>query len=267
MLYLSGPVKAEQGSYELLAGQLNVELDEQLRARGVIVAYEHPEFHMLGASPVSISADEFSAPFAEKGWLERIIAEGNVHARARGPVDDNRLDAARAEIELAARTGLPRLLTATGDVRVQSDSGAGVSRRLVTSKLEVTFVAGGNNAGHTVRIGLATAPAATYDSEEPVAPAKAPALYPSVSSSSVPSASRFEHIHLVAQRLDAAFGPVNELREIHGSGGVELERRERAQGQDSEAETSTGRDMVAYFGADGLWSTVDETGDVRLASE
>ena len=262
-LYLSGPVKAEQGNYELLAGQLNVELDARLRARRIL-AHEHPEFHVLGASPVAISADEFSAPVAETGWLERIIAQGNVHARARGPVDDNRLDAARAEIELLPRTGLPRLLTATGDVQAQSDSDAGVSRRLVTSKLEVTFVAGGNNAGHTVRIGLATAPAATFDSEEPVASAKAPALHPSVSSSSVPSASSFEHIHLVAQRLDAIFGPVNELREVHGSGGVELERRERAQGQDSAAETSTGRDMVAHFGADGMWSTVDETGDVRL---
>ena len=263
MLYLSGPVKAEQGSYELSAGQLNVELDERLHPRRG-VAHEHPEFHMSGTRPISISADEFSAPFADNGLLERIIAQGSVHARARGPADDNRLDAGRAEIELVAGTSRPRLLTATGDVRVQSDSGAGVSRRLVTPKLEVTFVAGRNVTDHSVQIGLITTAAATLDSEEPVAPSKAPALHPSVSGSSVPSASRLERIHLAAQRFDAIFGPFNELREIHGSGGVELERRERAQGQDSAAQTSAGRDIVAHFAADGLWSSVDETGDVHL---
>jgi lipopolysaccharide export system protein LptA len=268
MLYLSGPVKAEQGSYELSAGQLNVELDERLRPRRG-VANEHPEFHMSGTRPISISADEFSAPFAANGSLARIIAEGSVHARARGPADDNRLDAGRAEIELVADTSRPRLLTATGDVRVQSDSGAGVSRRLVTPKLEVTFLAGRNITDRSVQIGLITTAAATLDSEEPVAPSKPPAIRPSVSgssvsSSSVPSASRLERIHLAAQRLDAIFGPFNELREIHGSGGVELERRERAQGQDSAAQTSAGRDIVAHFAADGLWSSVDETGDVHL---
>jgi lipopolysaccharide export system protein LptA len=263
IIYLSGPVKADQGSYELSAGQLNVELDERMRPRRV-VAHEHPEFHMSSNQPVAISADEFSAPFAENGSLARIIAQGSVDARARGPADDNRLDAARVEIELTAGTSRPRLLTATGDVRAQSDSGTGVSRRLVTPKLEVTFVAGGNNAGHTVQIGLVTTAAATLDSEEPVAPSKAPASQRSVSGSSVPSASRLEHIHLGAQRLDAIFGPFNELREIHGSGGVELERRERAQGQDSAAQTSAGRDIVAHFAADGLWSSVDETGDVHL---
>ena len=263
IIYLSGPVKAEQGSYELSAGQLNVELDERLRPRRV-VAHEHPEFHVSGSRPVAISADEFSAPFAENGSLARIIAQGSVHARASGPPDDNRLDAAMAEIELVAGTSRPRLLTATGDVQAQSDSGTGVSRRLVTSKLEVTFVAGRNNDAHTVQIGLVTTAAATLDSEEPVAPSKASASQRSVSSSSVPSASRLEHIHLWAQRLDAIFGPFNELREVHGSGGVELERRERAQGQDSAAQTIAGREIMAHFAADGLWSSVDETGDVHL---
>jgi lipopolysaccharide export system protein LptA len=261
-LYLSGPVKAQQGSYELSAGQLNVELDERLRPHRV-VAHEHPEFHMSGNRPVAISADEFSAPFAENGSLARIVAQGSVRARASGPVDDNRLDAAMAEIELVTGTSQPRLFTATGDVRAQSDSGAGVSR-LITPKLEVTFVARSNNADPTLHIGVATASAAMFDYEEAVAPPKAPASPPPSSSFSVPSASRRAHIHLVAHRLDALFGAENEVREIHGSGGVELERREHGPSQDSTPETSTGRDMVAHFGADGLWSSIDETGDVHL---
>jgi lipopolysaccharide export system protein LptA/lipopolysaccharide export system protein LptC len=282
MLHLLGPAKATEGAYELTAGQLDVALDEQLRARS-LVASGHPELHAgpgsgasvagagAGSRQVSVSASEFSAPLAADGWIPRITATGNVHVREHTGLGDDLLDAAKADIDFAARSRQPRLLTATGNVAVQSDRGAGMSRHLATSMLEVSFVpvkkaAGRENAdGSSVRIARITGPAVTIDSQEPANAKKGQAS----------GTEKAEKLHLTSGHFEATFGAANQLEGVHGTGGVKLDRQiERGEepgdglrdGQAGEApaETSTSREVVARFGAGGEWSSVDEMGDVHL---
>ena len=287
ILHLLGPAKVTEGAYELRAGQLDVALDEQLRARS-LVASGHPELHAgpgpggasltggaAGAEPgsreISVAATEFSAPIAADGWVPRITAAGKVHAREHTGLGDDRLDAEKADVDFAARSRHPRLLTATGNVAVQSDRGSGVSRHLATSLLEVSFApekkaAGRENAdGSSVRIARITAPAVTIDSQESVDPKKGQAG----------GAEKVEKLHLTSEHFEATFGASNQLERLHGTGGVKLDRqielgegpggglREGPAGEPP-AETSTSREVVARFGADGGWSSVDETGDVHL---
>jgi len=48
-----------------------------------------------------------------------------LHAREHTGLGDDRLDAEKADVDFAARSRHPRLLTATGNVAVQSDRGSG----------------------------------------------------------------------------------------------------------------------------------------------
>ena len=50
------------------------------------------------------------------------------------------------------------------------------------------------------------------------------------------------------------------LRELRANGNVEVQKR--AAGE--QPMTSTSRDLLAHIAADGLWSTVDQSGDVRM---
>ncbi len=221
MLHLLGPAKAANGVYELTAGQLDVALDEQSRARSV-VASGHPELHSATASrAISVLASEFSAPIAADGWVPRITATGNVHAREHTALGDDRLDAAKADVDFAARTRQPRLLTATGNVAVQSDRGPGVSRHLATSILEVSFVPERTAAGREgadasgVRIAKITTPAVTIDSQEFADPKKGQAG----------GAEKVEKLHLASEHLEGTFGASNRLESLHGTGGVKLDRQ------------------------------------------
>jgi lipopolysaccharide export system protein LptA len=260
IVHLLGPAKADQGEYELAAGQLNVELNEQFRARS-LMANGDPELHSTGLRPVSVAADEFSVPVSPDGSVQRIIATGNVHGRQRSASGDERLDASKADLELSEKSREPKLLTATGSVAVQSDRG-GIKRRLTTSELEMSFVAGSKTGGRdangeAVRIGRVTAPAASVDVEEPV---EEPAQQAAKESAQARGPAKTERIHLTSQHLEAIFGGANEVQEFRGTGGVEVDRR----GAIGPAESSTSQEVVVRFGTDGAWSDVDEAGDVHL---
>ena len=72
---------------------------------------------------------------------------------------------------------------------------------------------------------------------------------------------RPQRMHMVSQYLDAAFGPDGDLREVHGTGGVQVQRQIGS----SAPQESTSREMVARTAADGGdWTSVDQTGDVRV---
>ncbi len=263
MLQLLGPTRTSDGAYELTAGQLDVTFDEQSRARR-LVANGSPELHFSApAGPISVSASEFSAAVSPAGAVQRMIATGNVHAREHTSAGDDRLDAGKADLEFAANSKQPRLLTATENVGVQSDRSAGVRRHLAAPRLEVTFApakkAGGRERadGSSVSIASLTAPAATIDSQEPADPANAGAA----------DGAKIERVHLASQHLEATFGGSNQLQRLQGTGGTKLDRQiAQPDGTpQTPAETSTSREMLARFGDDGAWSSVDETGDVHLA--
>ena len=63
-----------------------------------------------------------------------------------------------------------------------------------------------------------------------------------------------EHMHVTSRHLDADFGEGNQLRQILGGGGSEVQR----QIGDQPIQISASRDMAGHFAPDGDWSTVDQ---------
>ena len=243
VIHLQGPVEAQQGQHRLLAGHLALELDPMLRAQR-IVATDQPRLNgSQRGEPVSVAADELSALFSPEGWTDRLIAVGNARAGARRAIREDRLEAGRIEVEMTAHTNQPRQLTASRNVVVNSDGSGGLRRRLMSDTLEVQFAAD-PGSGQT-RITSAATPDATLDWQAPADPS-AKALS--------------SHMRLSSRHLDAIFGGDGELREVRGSGGVEIERQVGS----APPQTSTSREMIVRVVSGGDWSSVDQSGDVRL---
>ena len=246
LLHLYGAARMRQGQRELQAGQITLELDAEMRAQH-LVARDHPELHNPNdRSDVSLSADELAAPLGGGGQPERVIAMGHVVLNARRAGGQDRLEASWADLELIPDTQQPRQLRATGEVAVQSKFLDGTSRRLQTSALEVFFGSAGDPSGRgESRIERATAAPATVDWQ---------------SSDQASSGPQTESMRLTGRHLDAAFGQAGQLRELRGTGGVEVQRRMG----DGAAVTSRSRELLALMGPDGAWSSVDQSGEVRL---
>jgi lipopolysaccharide export system protein LptA len=69
-------------------------------------------------------------------------------------------------------------------------------------------------------------------------------------------------MRLTGQHLDGSFGESGELRELRGTGGVEVQRRMAG----GALVNSASRELLARIGPDGAWSSVDQSGEVRLKS-
>ena len=245
-LRLFGPVSAHQGARELSAEKLEMEFDSELRPRR-LVASGNPVLREAASGSVrTIAADEISAAFSPNGWIESSTAAGNVHAVARSVAREDHLDANRAQLAFAEVNNHPQRLTATGNVRVQSILPKGATRHLETSEMVLDFAKTEQRGAASIE--RVKTPAAAMDFQGEAV----------VSGQNVP-----EHIHMTSQHLDADFGAGSQLHQILGGGGVEVRR----QIGDQPLQVSASRDMIARFAPDGGWSTVDQTGDVRLSQE
>ena len=65
---------------------------------------------------------------------------------------------------------------------------------------------------------------------------------------------------MVSQHLEANFDAAGELRDVHGTGGVQVER----QIGNGPVATSSSREALARTLPGGDWTSVDQTGDVHL---
>jgi lipopolysaccharide export system protein LptA len=207
------------------------------------VARDHPELHNPNDNAdVSLSADELAAPLGPGGQPERVIATGHALLKARRAGGQDQLEAAWSDLELIPDTQQPRHLTATGDVVVQSSLPDGSSRRLQTPALEVYFVSPDQGESRIERV---TALPGTVEWQDSLRG----------------SASRqAESMRLTGRHLDGAFGQSEQLRELRATGGVEVQRRMGG----GPPMISTSRELLARMGPDGAWSSVDQSGDVRL---
>jgi len=242
VIHFIGDVKAHRGVPELTAGKLDVELDTDMRAQR-LVADDHPL--LRGAAhggPLSIAADEFSALLLPGGAITKVYAVGHVHAETRGAGGENQLQSDRAEIEMEGITNQPRRLTATGGVIAAATRPGGLRENLASSTLQVDFADGKQGQVHVT---TATTPAGTVDWEGQAQGA---------------GRAGTQHVHMTSQHWDATFGDENELEQLHGSSGAQFERRLG----DDPATTGTSEDLIARFSPTGDWSTIDQTGDVRL---
>jgi len=69
-----------------------------------------------------------------------------------------------------------------------------------------------------------------------------------------------QRVHMASNKLEARFTAGKELREVHGTEGVQIDRRI----DDGVPVTTASRELLAQFAPGGEWSTIEQTGDVRL---
>jgi lipopolysaccharide export system protein LptA len=242
LIHLIGGSTMRRGRQELQSGQMTLELDGDMKAQRLI-ARDQPVLHDPGPnSNVSLSGDELTAPIDKAGQLEAIVATGHVvldTARADG---HHQLTAASATLDLIPESQQPRHFTATGDVEVISSAQDGSKRHLQTSHLEVYFVPTTGGDSHMDRT---TAAPGTMEW-----------------GNAAPGSSHqdAEAMRLKGQLLDGSFDEMGVLRELRATGNVEVVKHAASESP----MTSTSRELLAHIEPDGLWSTVDQTGDVRM---
>jgi lipopolysaccharide export system protein LptA len=242
LLRLLGPVHARQGSFDLVCGKLDVELDEGMYARRLI-ATEQPQLQDTGPAHMTMTADTITA-LASHTRIETITAEGKVHANAQDSTSEDQLQADRVETELDPKTNQPRELVATGNVTARSNRQGSV-RNLSTSRLHLDFAPSG---GGELQVKHALTPAGTIELRD---------------TGTVSGQPVAERMRLTGQKLEADFSGSNDLKELRGSDGVQFER----QIGEAPAQNSSSREMVAHFAPGGGWSVVDQTGNVQLHHE
>jgi lipopolysaccharide export system protein LptA len=266
MIDLLGPVMAKQGASTLRAGRLEIQLDENLRTRRIVAlggsssgdaggGSGRPELSGLRAGTmVSISADEISSRVSPDGWTEEVVATGKVQATRPTAAGQERLEGSRLDVAMAPGTNQAKRMTVSDNVAVTSELPGGIVRRINTSSLVMDFAMDGPNG--STRPQTVSTPAATIDWQGPEQ------LSAGRRGSTTPAAA-MQETHVTGQEFQGSFDGQGELRELHGGGGVEVERK----AGNAPIVTSTSRELVAEFAPNGVWSTVKQTGDLRLREE
>jgi len=237
---LQAPVRAQQDSKTLDAGELAIELDTRLRPRRAW-ATGSPRLRSLDSTGAfELTAEELAATFSPAGLMERIVATGRVRSvfrpkSATSQKDEDRLAADRAELEMQPGRAVGNSLLLSGNVVVERTRPS-QSQRLETSQVRLAF--------------SAASTAASWRPERAEMPALTTILWKDAAQSS----------EAVAQQLTALFDPTGGIRELRGKSGVEVRQRTGARPE----LRSSSQKIVVRFGPPGEWSEMEQTGGVRL---
>jgi lipopolysaccharide export system protein LptA len=235
IMVLSGPANVKQGSRELSAQSISIELDPDWHARHA-VAQGHPTLHAaVRGGGFTVSADQFEGFLSSAGWVERIVADGNLAGTRVSPAGTDHFSAAHLEIAMQSRGNLIKEMTASHGVTADLHQNGDV-RSLKTDSLRITFGMGRRPDQQKI------------ESAETLAPA------------TIETKSADETTILSARKLVAQFGSTGRLEKLLGHSGVQI-RRETPKGA---PQISSASELVATFGSAGDWDTLDETGNVRL---
>ncbi|MGA8220455.1 MAG: hypothetical protein WB780_02295 [Candidatus Acidiferrales bacterium] len=235
MMVLHGPAKARQGDRELSADQITIDLDEEFRARHA-VAEGHPVMRSTeGAGQFEISADRFESFLSIAGWVQRIVAEGNIAGMRQSAAGMDRFSAARADLTMLPEHNLVREMMATGGVFLDSRQGAD-SRTVKTESVLVKFAPSERQGQQRL------------DAAETLAPG------------TIVTKTGDETTTLRAKKFVAGFGTNSQLEHLQGHSGAEI-RRQFSSGV---PQVITADELVATFGAKGDWETLDEHGKVHF---
>ena len=240
---LDGPTTVREGSRELTADKIAVDLDENDRARD-IVAEGHPQLNAdQGGGKISVTAAQFEGFLNSSGQVERVVADGGVIGTRQAPAGADRFSARHVEIAMLPGQNLIQDMTAAGDVIAESHEGTD-SRVLKTAALHMKFGASAAAKGsHTETIDQQR-----IESAETLAPA------------TIESRSGDTTTTLAAKRFVAQMADGRRLEKLFGHSGVEVHSQTRA----AAPQTISAAEMAVTFDAKGDWEVLDETGDVHF---
>jgi LPS export ABC transporter protein LptC len=232
---LNGPAVMKQGARELTAETISIELDPTFHAQHVI-AEGHPAVKASeNGGAMAVIADKFEGFLNPAGWVQRIVAAGDVRGNRSGKSGNDRMTAAQAEIAMQPERNLVREMTLRGGVELESQQ-YGASRVLKTEALLLKFGAGAQPDQQKI------------ESAETLAPATIETKTPE------------ETTALRAKKFVTQFGSNGRLEKLLGHSGVEV-RREIGKGA---PQVSSSAELVATFEANGEWDTLDQSGNVRF---
>lgn len=240
---LDGPAIVREGTRELVAEKIAVDLDENDHARDVI-AEGHPQLNAdQGGGKISVTAAQFEGFLDSSGQVERVVADGGVIGTRQAPSGADRFSAQHVEIAMLPGQDLIQDMTATGDVIAESRQGAD-SRVLKTAALRVKFSAGAAARGSRAE----AIDQQRIESAETLAPA------------TIESHSGDTATTLAAKRFVAQIADGKRLEKLFGYSGVEV----RSQTGAAVLQVISAAEMAVTFGANGDWEILDETGSVHF---
>jgi lipopolysaccharide export system protein LptA len=239
VIVLLGPTVVRQGGRELTADKISVDLDEEYHAR-YARAEGHPAIHATdGGSKADVAADKFEASLNPDGWVEKIIADGNVAGSRATIRGTDHLSTARVEFAMEPQRNLVKEMTATGGVAADAQEGAD-SRSLKTDSLRVVFSTAQKKGEGPDKQHI--------ESAETLAPA------------TIESRTADGTTNLRAKKFVTEFGSDGRLVKLLGHSGVEV----RSQAGNKPPQVTSANELAATIGVKGEWNTLEETGDVHF---
>lgn len=244
---LNGPVDVRQGQRQLSAQQIVVEFDAANRARRVLVQGQPKIRATENGSAVAVSAAQFEGLLNPGGWIERVVADGNVRATRQNDTGASRFSAGRAEFAMVPQRNVIDSMTATGGVIAQWQQG-GPADTLRTAALRVAFT----DAGSAAKAAQKSPPNAIGSEQIESAETLAPATIEFVQNGS--------NTVVHAQKFAALAGADGRIDLLYGHSGVTIRR----QSNGGDAQTISAPELLVTLGPRGEWKTARESGGVRM---
>ena len=244
---MQGPAIMKQGTHELAADRILVELDENYHARHVL-AEGHPKIHAGTArGKVAIAADHLEGLLSAEGWVERVIAEGNIDGNRQTAAGTDHFTAGHVEFAMIPARNLIDTMTASGGVTAELHQGSD-THVLKTDAVHVKFSADQIGPATGAKTSEASIDRQRVESLETLAPA------------TIESRNAEDTTVLRAKKFVADIGSDGRLDRLLGHSGVGIERQTGS----SAPQMVSASEMVATFDAHGEWNTVEETGNVHF---
>ncbi len=247
---LNAPAVVQQGPRQLSAQKITIELDEQFAAQRAVAEGDSVIRTKDAKGESTASASRFEATLDPAGWIKRIIGTGKVIGSDKTQTGSDRFSAASVDFAMEPLHNAVKTMNATGGVTAVSNDASG-SRTITTDAMLVKFVP-------------ATAPAATavaaansksapgsrqrIDSAESLAPA------------TIETHAGDENTTIHAKQITTKFNAAGKFDQLLGHGGVQITRKIG----NGAPQTTTSSELAAAFGADGQWSTLDLSGNVKF---
>jgi lipopolysaccharide export system protein LptA len=248
-MHLHGPAEAETPNERLTAGEISLKLDEDFHAETLVASTSggnRPAVKSTTPSDqMNLEADTLIAHFAPEGWITRIDASGSVHGTRSGAETDE-VKSDSGTLDLWPRFSEPKQLNLSGNVVLNTKlEKTGDTRTLQTSAFRLDF---GGGKEH-----------------EPSKPQKAETLAAGVIewTDSAPASggpTSPARTKLQADKLVMDFAATGKARQVQANGHVQTDRWMTGH----PPQTATANNGLAQMAADGGWSQMDLTGDVRL---
>lgn len=234
---IAGPVRVQQDGRTLTAGALELQLDSAMHPSRAVATRNPQLLANERQGSFSLSAGQITADLSSAGFLQGLSVDGKVRAdiKARGGEDQISAQHAQVVMNSGKQQTAAREVLAQGNVTVLMNRSQS-RESLTTENLRVRLSS--NENGRDYRI----------VSAESLAPAK------------ITMRNAAETDELQGGSLSAVFGEQNEIAELRGASGVQLERTRGA----DPPEIGTAANLIAKFDADGNWRTIDEKGNVTL---